>query len=181
MKEYKTFHGVDYSNKEFDSSVVQFEIDEKGELKCRLKNSLGVWVSVKPLQMLDCINHKFDNITPGDIRKMVQSRLDDMFISTLPYAIIRDDNGKLTKDYSPRDWDLKLREKIFEVMKAIEGNGSNKGGNVVAEKITDVITVCISWLNALGYEAKERSNLFADMNEKNHKKGYFKGKDLVWE
>lgn len=42
----------------------------------------------------------------------------------------------------------------------------------LAEELTDVITVCVSWLDALGYDEKARERLQAQVNEKNRKRGY---------
>ena len=105
----------------------------------------------------------------------------------LPRPVIRDGNGKLAKDYSPRDWYLKLQEEIFEVQEAYKDEVDffddydfDIDGCLfprTAEEIVDVITVCISYLNALGYDEEKRSELFAKVNEKNEKRGYFKERD----
>lgn len=92
----------------------------------------------------------------------------------LPRPVIRDGNGKLIKDYSTRDWFLKLQEEIFEVMEAYYNGGSAKN---IAEEIADVITVCISYLSAIGYNEKMRSEIFRRVNEKNEKRGYFEESD----
>ena len=47
--------------------------------------------------------------------------------------VIRDGNGKLIRDHTPRDFYLKLQEEI-----------------------ADIITVCISYLNACGYDEEKR-------------------------
>ena len=86
----------------------------------------------------------------------------------MPQPVIRDGNGKLIKDHTPRDFYLKLQEEIFEVM------NSSMYADEMAEEIADVITVCISYLNAKGYDEKKRSEIFAMVNEKNEKRGYFK-------
>ena len=104
-----------------------------------------------------------------------------------PRPVVRDKSGKLAKDYSPRDWYLKLQEEIFEVQEAykdevdffddydfdIDGCLFPK----TAEEIVDVITVCISWLETLGYDEEKRSEIFAKVNMKNEKRGYFKERD----
>ena len=43
----------------------------------------------------------------------------------------------------------------------------------LAEELTDVITVCVSWLDALGYDEEMRGELHRRVNEKNKKRGYF--------
>ena len=87
----------------------------------------------------------------------------------LPRPVMRDGNYERTKDYSSRDWYLKLQEEIFETVE-----DSFDQPVKTAEEIADVITVCISWLEALGYDEEKRSELFAKVNEKNKKRGYFK-------
>ena len=43
----------------------------------------------------------------------------------------------------------------------------------IALELTDVIHVCVSWLDAMGYDEKARGNLHRRVNEKNKKRGYF--------
>ena len=92
----------------------------------------------------------------------------------LPRPVIRDGKGKLIKDHTPRDFFLKLQEEIFEVMEAIVDGKDDIDDDNVAEEIADIITVCISYLNAIGYDEEKRSEIFAKVNEKNEKRGYFK-------
>ena len=86
----------------------------------------------------------------------------------LPRPVVRDKSGKLVKDYSPRDWYLKLQEEIFETMEIGVFEDED-----VAEEIADIITVCVSQLEALGYDEEKRSEIFRRVNEKNKKCGYF--------
>ncbi len=88
----------------------------------------------------------------------------------LPRPVIRDENGELLKDYTTREFYLKLQEEIFEVIIAFKYGDKD----TIAEEIADVITVCISYLNAIGYDEKGRSEIFAKVNEKNEKRGYFR-------
>ena len=87
----------------------------------------------------------------------------------LPRPVIRDKNDKLVKDYSLREWYLKLQEEIFEAFEDKE--------YINHYEIADIITVCISYLNAIGYNENGRSEIFAAVNEKNEKRGYFKESD----
>jgi len=89
----------------------------------------------------------------------------------LPRPVLKDGNGKLIKDHTPQDFYMKLQEEIFEVM---ESEMKFTYAEFIAEEIADVITVCISYLNALGYDEKKRSEIFAKVNEKNEKRGYFR-------
>ena len=65
----------------------------------------------------------------------------------LPRPVIHDGNGKLIADHTPRDFFLKLQEEIFET---IEKAMCVDGDEYMAEEIADIITVCISYLNANG-------------------------------
>jgi hypothetical protein len=44
---------------------------------------------------------------------------------------------------------------------------------MLAEKLTNVIHACVSWLHALGYDEKQRGELHRRVNEKNKARGYF--------
>lgn len=43
----------------------------------------------------------------------------------------------------------------------------------LAEKLTEIITVCTSWIDALGYDEAKRGELQRRVNEKNRERGYF--------
>mgnify|MGYP000885983812 CR=1 FL=1 len=43
----------------------------------------------------------------------------------------------------------------------------------LAMELTDVITVCTSWLDALGYDEAERGRIQQVVNDKNHKREYW--------
>ena len=43
----------------------------------------------------------------------------------------------------------------------------------LAMELTDVITVCTSWLDALGYDEEARGKLQKHVNEKNRRRGYW--------
>lgn len=95
----------------------------------------------------------------------------------LPRPVIRDGNGKLIKHHTPKDFYMKLQEEIFEVMEAAAEGTDDEFDESLAEEIADVITVCISYLNALGYDEEKCSEIFRRVNEKNEKRGYFKESD----
>ena len=103
----------------------------------------------------------------------LQKIIENLNEKILPRPVIRDGNGKLTKDYSSRDWFLKLQEEIFEVM---ESEMKFIYAEFLVEEIADIITVCISYLNAKGYDEEKRSEIFRRVNEKNEKRGYFEVK-----
>ncbi len=91
------------------------------------------------------------------------------------------------RDAATTEWVAKLYEETHEVAQeaiklfclhcaqcgeedeaAIEAVETN-----LAEELTDVITVCVSWLHALGYDEKARGVVQWRVNEKNKKRGYF--------
>lgn len=43
----------------------------------------------------------------------------------------------------------------------------------LAEELTDVVTVCVTWLASLGYDEAERGRIQRAVNEKNHRRGYW--------
>ena len=92
----------------------------------------------------------------------------------LPRPVVCDGKGKLTKNYSSRDWYLKLLEEVSEVYRAYILQSVNCGKvSDIDEALADVVTVCISWFENIGVDEKARSEIFARVNEKNEKRGYF--------
>ena len=102
-------------------------------------------------------------------RKISQILKKDNEENILPRPVIRDGNGKLIRDYTPREFYLKLQEEIFEAFEDKE--------YINHYEIADIITVCISYLNAIGYNENGRSEIFRRVNEKNEKRGYFEESD----
>lgn len=82
-------------------------------------------------------------------------------------------------------WIAKLSEETNEVVQEAENyemvckNAAAGTGDVLeakdrlAEELTDVITVCVSWLHALGYDEYMRGEVQKRVNEKNKDRGYF--------
>jgi NTP pyrophosphatase (non-canonical NTP hydrolase) len=94
---------------------------------------------------------------------------------------------KKFKNASPLAWIAKIVEETDEVVQEAaileefaddEGMvDSDKAGivdvnNRLAIELTDVITVCVSWLYALGYDEVARDEVQRHVNEKNCKRGY---------
>ena len=75
------------------------------------------------------------------------------------------DGGRKVSTYTKSDWVLKVIEELEEVRKA-------EGLSQMTEEIADVITVGISWLNALGYNEQARARIFRAVNAKNRARGY---------
>ena len=115
----------------------------------------------------------------------LQKLIEELNENCLPRPVTRDKSGKLIADHMPRDFYLKLQEEIFEVMevsqKMIFAKRSSfyterqvaKLEDYLSEEIADIITVCVSQLEALGYDEEKRSEIFQKVNKKNEKRGYF--------
>ncbi|EJP32280.1 hypothetical protein HMPREF1147_1313 [Selenomonas sp. FOBRC9] len=84
------------------------------------------------------------------------------------------------RNASTKEWMEKLAEETEEVLgeadlinldldRIIRNRQINEH---LAEELTDVITVCVSWLDALGYNEEERDEWQRRVNEKNRKRGY---------
>ena len=71
-----------------------------------------------------------------------------------------------TKNYLQLDWFAKIIEETHEAMTA-----ENRGH--LAEELCDIITVCTSFLESLGYDRDTRANMFLNINAKNARRGYF--------
>lgn len=83
-------------------------------------------------------------------------------------------------------WVAKLNEEVHEVIeeaKYLENFKANHYAEIdieevgvtekrLAMELTDVITVCTSWLDTLGYDEAARERLQERVNEKNRKRGY---------
>ena len=77
------------------------------------------------------------------------------------------------------DWVAKLNEEVYEVMlesayvERLAAEADDDDVERLAEELTDVITVCTSWLYALGYDEDMRGEVQRRINEKNRERGYF--------
>jgi len=87
------------------------------------------------------------------------------------------------KNATADEWIAKLNEEIGEVKEiaelydmCVDEDDIPVEGfkNSLMEELTDVITVCVSWLDALGCDAQKRSDLQDIINEKNRARGYFR-------
>ena len=98
---------------------------------------------------------------------------------TKPQACTKFRDAKITA------WIAKLSEETHEVVQEAENyemickNAAAGTGDVLdakdrlAEELTDVITVCVSWLHALGYDEARRGEVQRRVNEKNKACGHF--------
>ena len=69
-----------------------------------------------------------------------------------------------------KDWFAKINEEVFEAHEAIFFGDKNK----IAEEVTDIITVCTSFLEYLGISKNERMAVQRSVNIKNHNRGYWR-------
>ena len=93
-------------------------------------------------------------------------------------------------DEPPMLWAAKLTEEVSEAFRAsvqlgilydaldvainnVDEKAVRFAENLMAEELTDVITVCTSWLASLGYDEAERGRIQRAVNEKNRKRGYW--------
>ena len=89
-------------------------------------------------------------------------------------------------DAERMEWIAKLGEETNEVVQEVQiVSQLEKMDNEVlstvlwearkrlAMELTDVITVCVSWLDAEGWDEEERGDLQRLVNEKNQERGYF--------
>ena len=69
-----------------------------------------------------------------------------------------------------KGWFAKINEETFEAHEqAVLGNKDAE-----AEELTDIITVCVSMLEDMGYDQSARMKIQRDVNEKNRKRNYLK-------
>lgn len=88
-----------------------------------------------------------------------------------PLPVKRDKYGiEVATSYTFDDWFFKIIEEVEEAR--IEANNNNR--EHLAEELTDVITVCVSFLNALGYNQEARAEFQRKVNDKNASRGYLK-------
>ena len=81
------------------------------------------------------------------------------------------------RDAERMAWIAKLVEETNEVVQEAESIEENwcsvSATDRLAIELTDIITVCVSWLDALGYDEEARGELHRRVNEKNKDRGYF--------
>ena len=75
-------------------------------------------------------------------------------------------------------WGKELGKHMYEVVKDVIYMDQffdcieRADEEALAEKLTNVITVCTSWIDALGYDEVKRGKLQERVNEKNKARGY---------
>ena len=89
------------------------------------------------------------------------------------------------KEQTDAELAMKLAEEVQEVTAAMKAFDCATRENAycryaprlardrLGEELTDVITVCVTWLASLGYDEAERGRIQRAVNEKNRKRGYW--------
>ena len=105
-------------------------------------------------------------------------------LDSLPVPVRRDNRKFPVAGYSFDEWFLKIAEEVFEahaVAKETRTYSQKNDGTIIvkrenldrlAEELTDVITVCTSFLNAIGFDQDARAYLQRKVNQKNLMRGY---------
>ena len=102
-----------------------------------------------------------------------------------PIPVVNDEHGIPTKGYDLREWLQKLNEELDEIKQAAfivdvsicAEYELQKRKKALAMEIQDLITVCTSYLDALGFDEAARNEITKQVNEKNRKRGYFEEGD----
>lgn len=122
---------------------------------------------------------KKENLALKEENKHLRKAFADIVNMTRPQPCTKFCDAKITA------WIAKLSEETNEVVQEAENyemvckNAAAGTGDVLdakdrlAEELTDVITVCVSWLHALGYDEYLRGEVQRRVNEKNKARGYF--------
>ena len=90
----------------------------------------------------------------------------------LPSPCIRVGDEDL-KNWTSKEWFLKIGEELFEAVEAktMQSRYPALYEGALAEELMDIITVCRSYLHALGYEGEVLRNLVEKVDKKNGDRG----------
>ncbi|RHF53444.1 hypothetical protein DW674_00860 [Mitsuokella multacida] len=95
----------------------------------------------------------------------------------LPMPVLHDKHQTYDANTSVRTWFQKLQEEVVEahekaVYYQLAGEDDEERRAGLAEELTDIKTVCETYLHALGYDGCERAAIQRQVNEKNKRRGY---------
>ncbi|MCQ1532822.1 hypothetical protein [Mitsuokella jalaludinii] len=95
----------------------------------------------------------------------------------LPMPVLHDRHQTYDANTSVRTWFQKLQEEVMEahekaVYYQLAGEDDEERRAGLAEELTDVKTVCETYLHALGYDDRERAAIQRRVNAKNKRRGY---------
>ena len=104
----------------------------------------------------------------------------------LPLPVKKNKFGLSVKDIPVTDYYRQIAEEVLEAhnaaknaefVKQINDEGCGQCAEFVlcneAEELADIITCAVTRLEIIGYDEHKRANLFAAVNDKNRKRGYF--------
>lgn len=91
--------------------------------------------------------------------------------------VLHDKHQTCDANTSARVWFQKLQEEVMEahekaVCYQLAGEDDEDRRAGLAEELTDIKTVCETYLNALGYDGCERAAIQRRVNAKNKRRGY---------
>ena len=102
-------------------------------------------------------------------------------INSLPIPI-QNYKGKSVWDYSNKDWLMEIIDKAIEAYGSrnyFDVNSELHDCNGFIEEVTELITFCVSWLEATGYAETTRQKYQRIVNEHNKRDGCFRNMG-VW-
>lgn len=104
----------------------------------------------------------------------IETLMEDCETAFAPMPVLGNGKGKLYKNSTAKEWFAKIQEEVFEAHEAAVKSMriSEFYKNELAEELTDIKTVCESYLHALGYNAKAREEIQRKVNAKNAARGY---------
>lgn len=104
----------------------------------------------------------------------------------LPLPVKKNKFGQSVKDIPVTDYYRQIAEEVLEahvaaknakLVKLINSEGCGQCAEFVlcneAEELADIITCAVTRLDIIGYDESKRAQLFAAVNDKNRKRGYF--------
>lgn len=103
-----------------------------------------------------------------------------------PLPVKKNKFGQHVADISITDYYGQIAEEVFEaftaannaeILKIMTREGCGQCAEFLqtneAEELADIITCCVTRLESLGYGEKAREKIYAAVNEKNRRRGYF--------
>lgn len=83
--------------------------------------------------------------------------------------LMEETNEAIQEAYTISQLEQTRKKTPCEAMNEVVQNARER----LAMELTDVITVCVSWLDAEGWDEEERGEVQKRVNEKNRERGYF--------
>ena len=114
------------------------------------------------------------------------SEINIVTLPVLPLPVKSNKFGQSVKAISVTDYYRQISEEVLEahhaaknaeLVKRMTDEGCGQCAEFVlcneAEELADIITCCITRLEIIGYDESKRAKLYAAVNDKNKKRGYF--------